>query len=321
MCETSIRASDVRRQRRRNAADPAQEVGGPRPEQHRRRWRRAAEDSGSEEDEGEDGGRQSIKKSFMKKVLGPIAGYAEDFELLQFVYDLSLWSRIGGGKNACKSIPLRLVLKGETFSPLYFKTRHAALIDLQRQCGHPQIFKTMALWEPSFPYHFWILNEMAQAGRRRGGSTVEGEPEQELAGLETLHHAHVFTELERGLADGGDAWKTDDGPETSQAFFFRLEYQDGKRKAATQAYHGSGRVHCHSLNYMREPKRAKLGEKIRATEPSEEEELRAPWPGMKEEAVPKIVQLYQESAWRRDDMSLLEFARKTNKKGEIAQWI
>ena len=283
MCETSIRASDVRRQRRRNAADPAQEVGGPRPEQ----LRLAAGDSGSEEEEGgEDSGRQSIKKSFMKKVLGPIAGYAEDFELLQFVYDLSLWSRIGGGKNACKHIPLRLVLKGETFSPLYFKTRHAALIDLQRQCGHPQIFKTMAPWEPSFPYHFWILNKMSQAGRRRGGSTAEGEPEQELAGLETLHHAHVFTELERGLytgmnkrssADGGDAWKShllgpsDNGAETSQAFFFRLEYQDGKRKAATQAYHGSGRVHCHSLNYMREPKRAKLEKKIRATEPAAEE--------------------------------------------------
>ena len=51
------------------------------------------------------------------------------------------------------------------------------------------------------------------------------------------------------------------------------------------------------------------------------EELRAPWPGMKEEAVPKIAQLYQKSAWRREDMSLLEFARKTNKKGEIAQWV
>ena len=288
MCETAIRASDVRRQRRRSAADPAQEVGGPQPEGRRRpRAWHPAESSGSEAEEGgEHSGRQSIKKSFMKKVLGPIAGYAEDFELLQFVYDLSLWSRIGGGKNACKHIPLRLVLKGETFSPLYFKTRHAALIDLQRQCGHPQIFKTMAPWEPSFPYHFWILNEMLQAGRRRGGSTAEGEPEQELAGLETLHHAHVFTELERGLytgmnkrssADGGDVWKahllgpTDSGAETSQAFFFRLEYQDGKRKAATQAYHGSGRVHCHSLNYLREPNRAKLEEKIRATEPSEDE--------------------------------------------------
>ena len=78
MCETSIRASDVRRQRRCSAADAAQDVGGPRPEQHRRRWRAVEEDSASEEaEDGADNGRQSIKKSFMKKVLGPIAGYAE----------------------------------------------------------------------------------------------------------------------------------------------------------------------------------------------------------------------------------------------------
>ena len=51
------------------------------------------------------------------------------------------------------------------------------------------------------------------------------------------------------------------------------------------------------------------------------EELRAPWPGMKTEAVPKIVQLYQESAWRCEGMSLPEHARKTNKKREIAQWV
>ena len=40
MCETAIRASDVRRQRRRSAADPAQEVGGPQPEgrRHPRAW-------------------------------------------------------------------------------------------------------------------------------------------------------------------------------------------------------------------------------------------------------------------------------------------
>ena len=243
MCETSVRASDVRRRRRRNAADPAQEVGGPRPESRGepRARRPAAEDSGSEE-EGEDSGRQSIKKSFMKKVLGPIAGYAEDFDLLQFVYDLSLWSRIGGGKNACKHIPLRLVLKGETFSPLYFKTRHAALIDLQRQCGHPQIFKTMAPWEPSFPYHFWILNEMAQAGRRRGGSTAEGEPEQELAGLETLHHAHVFTELERGLYTGMNKRSSADGGEKivkgefKDLFFllFFLQQQHNKQKTQSR---------------------------------------------------------------------------------------
>ena len=67
--------------------------------------------------------------------MSPIIGYSQDFELLQFVYDLTMWSRIGGGKNACAGLALRLVLKGETFSPLYWKTKHQALIDMQRQCG------------------------------------------------------------------------------------------------------------------------------------------------------------------------------------------
>lgn len=69
----------------------------------------------------------------------------------------------------------------------------------------------------------------------------------------------MLTELERGLytgtskrsdTDGGDAWKIhilsphDNGRETSQAYFFRLDYQEG--------------IHCHSFNYLREPKRIKL---------------------------------------------------------------
>ena len=177
MCETSIRASDVRRQRRRNAADPAQEVGGPRPEQHRRR-QFAAEDSASEV-EGEDSGRQSVKKSFMKKVLGPIAGYAEDFELLQFVYDLSLWSRIGGGKNACKSIPG--VEGRDVLATL--------LQDAARGVDRP-------------PASVWPPADLQDHGPVGAQSVAEGKPEQELAGLETLHHAHVFTELEQGLYTG-----------------------------------------------------------------------------------------------------------------------
>lgn len=129
MCETVERATDVRRlQRQGNQA--------------------VLNDDSDEETPGE---RHSIKRSFLRKVLSPIIGYSQDFELLQFVYDLTMWSRIGGGKNACASLPLRLVLKGETFSPLYWKTKHQALIDMQRQCGFPALFKTMAPWEFSFP--------------------------------------------------------------------------------------------------------------------------------------------------------------------------
>ena len=53
--------------------------------------------------------------------------------------------------------------------------------------------------------------------------------------MEALHHAYVCTELERGLYTGfnkrSEADGSEDGcQETSKAFFFRLEYQDGKRK-------------------------------------------------------------------------------------------
>ena len=57
-------------------------------------------------------GRHSIRRSFMKKVLGPIIGYSQEYELLHFVYDLSLWSSLGGCKNATAGrIPLALALE------------------------------------------------------------------------------------------------------------------------------------------------------------------------------------------------------------------
>jgi len=77
----------------------------------------------NEDEDGQPGERHSVKRSFMRKVLSPIIGYSQDFELLQFVYDLCMWSRIGGGKNAVQGLSLRLVLKGETFSPLYWKEK------------------------------------------------------------------------------------------------------------------------------------------------------------------------------------------------------
>ena len=204
----------------------------------------------------------------------PEERHSQDFELLQFVYDLTMWSRIGGGKNACAGLPLRLVLKGETFSPLYWKTKHQALIDMQRQCGFPSLFKTMAPWEFSFPYHVAVLDEMEKCGQGR----------MQAACLETIHTAHVFTELNRGLYSGTnkknkiDGWKdhilaAEDEPEVKTVvnYFQRLEYQDGKRKLPTQDYHGSGRVHVHSLDYLQNVEKVNLAAKLSATVPSAEE--------------------------------------------------
>ena len=47
--------------------------------------------------------------------------------------------------------------------------------------------------------------------------------------------------------------------------------------------------------------------------------LLVPWPGM--DVAPPLVTAYEECEWRRADMSFLEFCRKSNKEGEIAQWV
>lgn len=76
-----------------------------------------------EEDEEDDddfveGGRRSAKGSFMAKVLSPIIGYGSDYELMQYVWDLNMWSSLGGKKNACKNTPLR-----DTWQLIFFRTK------------------------------------------------------------------------------------------------------------------------------------------------------------------------------------------------------
>ena len=175
LCETVVRATDERRRasRRTGLSDDSNS-------------------SAEESDDNEEGielkkGRHSIRRSFMKKVLGPIIGYSEDYQLLHFVYDLSMWSSLGGCKNATAGrIPLRLALKAAPFSPEYWKVRHLALIDMQRQCGLPNLFRTRAPFETTFPYHQWILDEMLKSGKGR----------RQLPGPETLHMAHVLSEFD-----------------------------------------------------------------------------------------------------------------------------
>ena len=235
LCETVVRATDERRRaaRRTGLSDDSNS-------------------SAEEADDDEEGtelkkGRHSIRRSFMKKVLGPIIGYSEDYQLLHFVYDLSMWSSLGGCKNATAGrIPLRLALKAAPFSPEYWKVRHLALIDMQRQCGLPNLFRTRAPFETTFPYHQWILDEMLKSGKGR----------RQLSGPETLHMAHVLSEFDRGLFSGMNTrtqgradrqWSShllgaSDGSDRNTVVNFcsRLEFQDGKRKRGTQKYHGSG---------------------------------------------------------------------------------
>ena len=56
-------------------------------------------------------------------------------------------------------------------------------------------------------------------------------------------------------------------------YFQRLEFQDGKRKLPTQDYHGSGRVHVHSLDYLQDVGKIGLEHKLSATVPGEDEAI------------------------------------------------
>ena len=123
-CETYERATDTRRQQRNPDMDDAES-----------------------EDSSQPVGRHSLKRSFLLKVLGPVLDYAADYELLQFVFDLSVWSDLGGKRNVRQDVPMRILLKGCPFVPSYWAVRHAALLDLQRQGLRPLVFKTWAPYE------------------------------------------------------------------------------------------------------------------------------------------------------------------------------
>eukprot|EP00972_Heterocapsa_arctica_P102884 15163339-Heterocapsa_arctica.AAC.1 len=65
-------------------------------------------------------GRQSLKGSYVAKVLSPLIGYGTDYALFQFVYDLHMWTMLGAKKHLRGrggEVPLRILLRGASFSP------------------------------------------------------------------------------------------------------------------------------------------------------------------------------------------------------------
>ena len=91
LCETTARLADARRVLRRQEAEAAEMEG----------------DEKFDPDAGEEAARrQSLKRSFLAKAMGPIADYAGDYELLHFVFDLSNSSDVGGKKGALRGTPM-----------------------------------------------------------------------------------------------------------------------------------------------------------------------------------------------------------------------
>lgn len=196
----------------------------------------------------------STKRSYMALVMSPMLDYAESYELLHFAFDLNLWSAIGSKRNLQVGVPLRLMMKGHTFSPLYWQDLHRTLIDLVRQRGFPPIFLTQSPLEWSTPSHVAIDDAMHKNKLARMRMPV----------LECLHQAHLLTQTSKHALSGANKKKEraatgyahqifdpriEDGDMQEFSDFVRLEFQDGSKKEATQDYHGSGRPHSHSVHF------------------------------------------------------------------------
>lgn len=214
--------------------------------------------------------RRSIKRSFQAKLLGPLLGYAADFTLVQYVFDLHLWTDLGSKKGSAGTTAMRLMMAGHPMSPLYWQDVKYGLFDLVAQLGYPQLYWTIAPWEQSLPYHSFMLDEMQKLLLQR----------TRLAPFEAMHWAHAMFEICRGLLAGhgragGQGWKQhalgskraggEREPNNCVQFFTRLEFQDGSRKAGTQRYHGSGRPHAHALFWVRDVRVAVLEDAVAAT--------------------------------------------------------
>eukprot|EP00439_Symbiodinium_sp_Y106_P010568 s10606_g1.t1 len=218
-----------------------------RSQDSRRMKRTAIDQSDSEEDQEQVQKRQSFKASYLAKVLSPLIGYGVDFELTQFVYDLWLYTGIGSADRAT-GLSLRAALAGKSFAPEYWRTKHAALVDLQKQLGPPTLFITIAPYEWTAPYHAWLIDEMCKTARSRTNLPV----------AESLHLAHILTEVVRGLLTGQNSTDALHGLLGDKVVYFaRLEFQDGKRQSwqqrlRAQFYHGRGTVHVHVLVWLRE---------------------------------------------------------------------
>ena len=254
MTFTYERATDPRRLARQSTETLEGVLQGQARKRQRVRPGGGIDEASSDEGDGEAEDsllRHSVKRRFQRLALSPLLDYGSEFHILQFVFDLHLWSDLGSKKNLGSGVPMRVMMKGNSFSPLYWKDVHFTLLDAVRQLGYPKLFFTLAPYEWSFPYHVAVRDAMAKQLRAR----------LELPVLETLHIAHVLLQTVRGLCVGSTASRPPWRSELFQVFdehgrkkrvhsFTRLEFQDGHRKPATQQYHGSGRVHVHALLFV-----------------------------------------------------------------------
>ena len=185
-CLTTVRATDSRRRDRATGSTLADFMGGN------------VSFDDSDADEAADGERHSVKRAYAALALCSRIGYGSSYDFLHFAYDLCLWSALGAKKKTGSdyNVPMRVMMKDHSFSPLYWKSVHWALVDMVRQMGYPKLFWTISPYEWSMPYHEWMLDEMAKELRGR----------MDLPVAETLHLTHVLLQVVKGGPRGFHTW-------------------------------------------------------------------------------------------------------------------
>lgn len=119
------------------------------------------------EEEAEPPDVAGVRRTYMSHVLSEILDFSASYEILHFTYDLALWTDIGSKRNLGYGVPLRLLMKGHSFSSEYWQSMHRALVDMVRQKGYPPVFSTHSPLEWSWPYHHCVVDAMEKT--QRGG--------------------------------------------------------------------------------------------------------------------------------------------------------
>jgi hypothetical protein len=78
------------------------------------------DDSGEEvQDDMDDGKRHSIKRAYAALALSPELDLGGNYEVLHYLDDLNLWSALGSRRSLGLDVPMRVLAKGFSFSPMY----------------------------------------------------------------------------------------------------------------------------------------------------------------------------------------------------------
>ena len=195
--------------------------------------------------------RSSVKAAFVEKLLCSVSDYTISFKhypLLQFQFDRYMVSLVTQRAGRKGKADLSKHFDEQHWSPAYWNKHHRALMDICEQLGEPQLFITIAPYEWSFPWPYWV--ERARTAACVGPS--------ELSGAEVLSVAHALHQVCAGFlcgkTDDSSKWKDHifsnkvDGSSGVTTYFARYEYQDGGKEH--EFGKGRGSLHVHMLIWL-----------------------------------------------------------------------